>query len=44
MPIFWLGLLLMLVFSVTLRWFPAGEAGLKYLILPAIALGAAQRP
>lgn len=42
MPIFWLGLLLMLVFSVTLRWFPAGgTGGLKYLILPAIALGAA---
>jgi len=42
MPIFWLGLLLMLVFSVTLRWFPAGgSGGLKYLILPAIALGAA---
>lgn len=42
MPIFWLGLLLMLVFSVNLRWFPAGgSGGLKYLILPAIALGAA---
>jgi ABC-type dipeptide/oligopeptide/nickel transport system permease component len=42
MPIFWLGLLLMLIFSVNLRWFPAGgSGGLKYLILPAIALGAA---
>ena len=42
MPIFWLGLLLMLVFSVQLRWFPAGgSGGLKYFILPAIALGAA---
>jgi len=42
MPIFWLGLLLMLVFSVQLRWFPAGGKGtLIHLILPAIALGAA---
>jgi peptide/nickel transport system permease protein len=42
MPIFWLGLLLMLVFSVNLRWLPAGgSGGLKYFILPAIALGAA---
>jgi peptide/nickel transport system permease protein len=42
MPIFWLGLLLMLVFSVHLRWFPAGGTGsFIHLILPAIALGAA---
>lgn len=42
MPIFWLGLLLMLVFSVHLRWFPAGGSGeLRHLILPAVALGAA---
>jgi ABC-type dipeptide/oligopeptide/nickel transport system permease component len=42
MPIFWLGLLLMLVFSVYLHWFPAGGKGtLRHLILPAIALGAA---
>jgi peptide/nickel transport system permease protein len=42
MPIFWLGLLLMLVFSVQLKWFPAGGKGtLWHLILPAIALGAA---
>jgi ABC-type dipeptide/oligopeptide/nickel transport system permease component len=42
MPIFWLGLLLMLVFSVYLRWLPAGgSGGLKHLVLPAIALGAA---
>ncbi len=42
MPIFWLGLLLMFVFSVHLRWLPAGGKGtLAHLILPAIALGAA---
>ena len=42
MPIFWLGLLLMLVFSVQLRWFPAGGKGtVMHLVLPAIALGAA---
>jgi peptide/nickel transport system permease protein len=42
MPIFWFGLLLMLVFSVHLRWFPAGGKGtIIHLILPAIALGAA---
>jgi ABC-type dipeptide/oligopeptide/nickel transport system permease component len=42
MPIFWFGLLLMLVFSVHLRWFPAGGKGtIVHLILPAIALGAA---
>jgi peptide/nickel transport system permease protein len=42
MPIFWLGLLLMLVFSVQLRWFPSGGKGtFLHLILPAIALGAA---
>jgi len=42
MPIFWLGLLLMLVFSVHLRWFPAGGKGtIAHLVLPAIALGAA---
>jgi peptide/nickel transport system permease protein len=40
MPAFWLGLLLMYVFSVNLRVFPAtGSGGVQYLILPALALG-----
>jgi peptide/nickel transport system permease protein len=39
MPIFWVGLLMIFVFAVELRWFPAGGAGgIKYLILPAATL------
>jgi ABC-type dipeptide/oligopeptide/nickel transport system permease component len=42
MPIFWLGLMLTLLFSVTLRWLPSSGAGTPaQLILPAVALGAA---
>jgi peptide/nickel transport system permease protein len=42
MPIFWLGLMLMLLFSVTLRWLPSSGAGTPaQLVLPALALGAA---
>ena len=40
MPIFWSGLLLILLFSTTLHWLPAtGQGGLRHLILPALVLG-----
>jgi peptide/nickel transport system permease protein len=42
MPIFWLGLMLMLLFSVGLGWLPSSGAGTPaQLVLPAVALGAA---
>jgi peptide/nickel transport system permease protein len=41
MPDFWIGLLLILVFSVYLGWFPAtGIGGWDHIVLPALALGA----
>ncbi|HEX9326522.1 MAG TPA: nickel ABC transporter permease [Reyranella sp.] len=40
MPSFWLGLLLIFVFSLHLAWFPAtGGGDLHHLILPAVTLG-----
>lgn len=40
MPIFWLGLLLILWFSVGLKWFPvSGWYGPKYVVLPAMTMG-----
>ncbi|MBI2201795.1 MAG: ABC transporter permease, partial [Armatimonadetes bacterium] len=42
MPIFWLGLNLILVFAVRLHWLPAiGHETWKHLILPSFTLGAA---
>jgi ABC-type dipeptide/oligopeptide/nickel transport system permease component len=40
-PLFWLGIMLVLIFAVELRWFPAGSAGTwRHLVLPAVTLGA----
>lgn len=40
MPVFWFGLLAILIFSVQLGWFPvAGRGTLSHLVLPAISLG-----
>jgi ABC-type dipeptide/oligopeptide/nickel transport system permease component len=43
MPVFWQGLLLIIVFAYHIPWFPPGgslqQFGLKALVLPTIALG-----
>lgn len=44
LPKFWLGLMLMYVFALVLGWLPSfgyGDGGIRYLILPSIALGVA---
>jgi ABC-type dipeptide/oligopeptide/nickel transport system permease component len=39
-PVYWVGLLLILLFAVTLRWLPpSGYGRIEFLILPALALG-----
>lgn len=40
-PSFWLGLMLIQIFAVNLKWFPTvGATGAKSLVLPSITLGA----
>ena len=40
MPIFWLGILLIMVFGVFLQWLPVGGRGsLAHMILPSITIG-----
>lgn len=38
-PVFWIGILLLLLFSFRLHWFPvAGASGIRALVLPAVSL------
>jgi len=40
-PVYWLGIMLILIFSVTLGWFPTGgQGGWNHLVLPMVTLGA----
>jgi ABC-type dipeptide/oligopeptide/nickel transport system permease component len=44
-PVFWLGMMLILLFAVWLGWFPIsgyGGGAFKHLVLPALTLGALQ--
>lgn len=39
-PVYWVGLLFIVLFAVTLRWLPAsGYGSIKFLVLPALTLG-----
>jgi peptide/nickel transport system permease protein len=39
-PVYWVGLLLIMIFAVSLRWLPpSGARGPLYLVLPALTLG-----
>ena len=41
-PVYWVGLLLILLFAVTLKWLPPsgyGGGGIAFLVLPALTLG-----
>jgi ABC-type dipeptide/oligopeptide/nickel transport system permease component len=39
-PVYWVGLILILIFAVHFRWLPpSGSGGMAYLILPALTLG-----
>ena len=41
MPVFWLGLMLVIVFSVILKWLPAGGTGSwQHVVLPSFTLAA----
>ncbi|WP_029746668.1 ABC transporter permease [Leucobacter chironomi] len=50
MPLFWIGLLLIIVFGVQLRWFPVGGVGsgpgepLRSLFLPSLAVALGMAP
>ena len=50
MPTFWVGLLLIILFAVTLKWFPVGGIGttpwdpLRSLVLPALSVSLALTP
>ena len=39
-PVFWIGIMFILLFGVKLRWFPvSGRGGIENLIMPAMTLG-----